>query len=118
MERFIQSLKSRVLSGGEISLEEARKLLELEDLPSAELLLEAAHEITLHFRSSNPDLCSLVNAKSYLCSEDCGFCSQSSHYKTGVKRYPLMKPEEILEEARKSEANGIQSFCVVTSGET
>jgi biotin synthase len=118
MKAFIQELKSRVLSGGEISFEEAFRLASIEDTATLDPLLNAAREITEKYCPRKPDLCSLVNAKSYLCSEDCGFCSQSSHYKTGVKRYPLMKPEEVLGEARKAEANGVGSFCVVTSGET
>jgi biotin synthase len=118
MKAFIQELKSRVLAGGAIHRDEALRLSSIRDSATLDLLLDAAREITARFRPATPDLCSLVNAKSYLCSEDCGFCSQSSHYKTGVKRYPLMKPEEVLAQAQKAEANGIQSFCVVTSGET
>ncbi|MFH1208958.1 MAG: biotin synthase BioB [Candidatus Omnitrophota bacterium] len=118
MKVLIQELKRRVLAGENITRAEALRLSSIKDPVTLDLLLNAAHEITVKFRPSQPDLCSLVNAKSYLCSEDCGFCSQSSHYKTGVKRYPLMSPGKILEEAKKSEARGIQSFCVVTSGET
>jgi len=118
MKAFIQELKSRVLAGGDITQDEALRLSSITDTATLDLLLDSAHEITTKFRPSQADLCSLVNAKSYLCSEDCGFCSQSSHYKTGVKRYPLMSPEAVLTEARRSEANGVQSFCVVTSGET
>ncbi len=118
MKAFIQELKSRVLSGGAITQEEALRLVSIEDVSTREILAEAAHALTEKFCPSKPDLCSLVNAKSYLCSEDCGFCSQSSHYKTGVKRYPLMRPEEVLVQAQTAEANGVQSFCVVTSGET
>ena len=118
MKAFIREFKARVLSGGALLPEEALRLGSIEETGTLEFLLAAAYEITTKFCPAKPDLCSLVNAKSYLCSEDCGFCSQSSHYKTGVKRYPLMKPEEVLAEARKSEANGVQSFCVVTSGET
>lgn len=118
MNAFIQELKSRVLAGGTVSFDEALRLISIEDVATLDLLLEAAREITAKYCPRKPDLCSLVNAKSYLCSEDCGFCSQSSHYKTGVKRYPLMKPEEVLAEAQKAEKNGVGSFCVVTSGET
>lgn len=118
MKDLIQELKARVLAGGEITPEEALRLSTVEDPRTLDLLLDAANEITACFRRSAADLCSLVNAKSYLCSEDCAFCSQSSHYTTGVKRYPLMRPEEVLEQAKKCEANGVQSFCVVTSGET
>ena len=118
MKVFIRELQTRVLAGGAITLNEARRLAAIEDPAVADLLLNAAHEITKHFRPSRPDLCSLINAKSYLCSEDCGFCSQSSHYKTGIKRYPLLNPDQVLQAATQCEANGIQSFCVVTSGET
>lgn len=117
MKTFIRELQSRVLAGGAISFEEAMRLACIEDAATGDLLLDAAHKITEHFRPPGADLCSLINAKSYLCSEDCGFCSQSSHYETGVKRYPLLSPEEVLAAARQSEANHVQSFCVVTSGE-
>ena len=118
MKALIQELKARVLSGGEISFGEALRLIAIQEHGTLDLLLKAAHEITVHFHPLKPDLCSLINAKSYLCSENCGFCSQSSHYKTGVKRYPLMNPAEVVKAAKISEANGVQSFCVVTSGET
>ena len=118
LRSFIEGLKTKVLTGGEISLEDALSLAGIEDNAGVDALLDAAHEIMLSNRSRRPDLCSLVNAKSYLCSEDCGFCSQSAHYQTGVKRYPLMEPEEVLAIAKRCEAQGIQSFCVVTSGET
>jgi biotin synthase len=118
MKAFIQDLKSRVLAGEKITPDEALRLSLIQDSSTLDLLLSTAYEITTLLRPPQADLCSLVNAKSYLCSEDCGFCSQSAHYKTGVKRYPLMSPEEILKEAKKCEANGVQSFCVVTSGET
>lgn len=114
---FLDTLKEKVLSGGEISFEEAARLAALENAGDIERLLAAAHELTLRFRSSTPDLCALINAKSYLCGEDCGFCSQSSRYKTGAARYPLMSPEAIVGVAKKAEAHGVQSFCVVTSGE-
>lgn len=118
MKAFIHELKSRVLAGGDITQDEAVRLSSIQDPATLDLLLSSAHELTARFRPAEPDLCSLVNAKSYLCSEDCGFCSQSSHYKTGVNRYPLMRPEEVLGEAKKCEERGVQSFCVVTSGET
>ncbi len=118
MKTFIEFLKSRILNGGEISFDEALKLLSINSFDDEDVLLDAANEIARKFRPAEPDLCSLVNAKSYLCSEDCGFCSQSARYKTGVERYPLMEPDEILKRARACEDSGVESFCVVTSGET
>lgn len=118
MRDFIRKLQAKVFSGGEITFEEALSLAAIRDSFDGDFLLEAAHEMTLRFCPSRADLCSLINAKSYLCSEDCGFCSQSSRYETGAARYPLLSPEKILEAAKQCEARQIQSFCVVTSGES
>lgn len=94
------------------------RLASIDDVKTLDSLLAVAHELTHHFCPSEPDLCALVNAKSYLCGEDCGFCSQSSHFKTNATRYPLMSADEIVNCAKKAEACGVQSFCIVTSGET
>lgn len=115
---FIRVLKEKVLSGGEISFAEAVRLASIKDAATVDVLLDSAHEITLKFRTNEPDLCALVNAKSYLCGEDCAFCSQSSRYRTDASRYPLMDVDTIVEAAKRSEAAGVKSFCVVTSGET
>jgi len=112
----ITELKERVLEGGQISFEEALELIQIEDKDVFRQLLEAAHEITLHFNSNKPSLCSLINAKSYLCGEDCGFCAQSVRYDTSADRYDLMDPDAIVAAAQKAEAKGTKNFCVVTSG--
>jgi biotin synthase len=113
---WIASLKNRVLGGGELTLEEALPLMELEEPEDLETLLSAAHEITHHFNSNQPGLCSLLNAKSYLCGEDCGFCAQSVRFDTQADRYGLMHPEKVIEAARHAEKHGAQNFCLVTSG--
>ncbi len=61
-------------------------------------------------------LCSIVNAKSGLCSEDCAFCAQSSAHKTGVKTHPLLPAEELIEAAKSARENGASEFSIVTSG--
>lgn len=116
MKPFIDQLKARVLAGGEITTEEANQLIHIEDQESLDYLLEAAREITFHFNSDEPGLCSLINAKSYLCGEDCGFCSQSVRFDTRVNRYKLMPPEEVVSAAKEFEKKGAKNFCVVTSG--
>lgn len=116
MDTFIDSLKERVLRGGEIAFEEAIRLLGIEDPQQIDHLLAAAHEITAHFHSRDVGLCSLVNAKSYLCGEDCAFCAQSVRFDTGVDRYPLMEAGAVVQAAKESEKRGIKDFCVVTSG--
>ena len=112
----ITELKEKVLGGNEILFEEALELIELEDREAIHRLAEAAHEITLHFNSNQPGLCSLINAKSYLCGEDCAFCAQSVRFDTGAERYELLDEEVIVRAAKKAEEKGVKNFCLVTSG--
>ncbi|MBI4837715.1 MAG: biotin synthase BioB [Nitrospirae bacterium] len=62
------------------------------------------------------DLCSIINAKSGACPEDCSFCAQSAHSKADIKVYPLLSREKIMEAAASARENGVKRFCVVTSG--
>ncbi len=112
----ILALKDRVMQGGEITFAEALALIELRDPQLVDVLLEAAREMTFHFNSDTPGLCSLLNAKSYLCGEDCGFCAQSVRFETRVDRYQLMPVEEVVKAAKEFERKGAHNFCVVTSG--
>lgn len=116
MQILIEELKSRVLNGGEINFDEAMKLLSAEEGADLDCLLAAAREITFRFNSPEPGLCSLINAKSNLCAEDCSFCSQSVRFDTRVDRYQLMPVEEVVAAAKAFEGKGSQNFCVVTSG--
>jgi len=113
---LITELKDRVIAGGEITYDEASALAEIEDADLERELLSAAHEITLAFQTNKASLCSLINAKSYLCGEDCGFCAQSVRFETSTARYELLQPEIIVGAAKKAEAQGAQNFCIVTSG--
>lgn len=67
-------------------------------------------------RGNKVDLCSIVNAKSGACPEDCSFCAQSVHSRTDVKAYPLITEEKIIEAAVSAKKFGAKRFCVVTSG--
>ena len=63
------------------------------------------------------DLCSLVNAKSGGCAEDCGFCAQSRFAEAETPMHAMMEPEQMLEHARAAEAAGAHRFCMVTQGQ-
>jgi biotin synthase len=63
------------------------------------------------------DMCSLVNAKSGGCAEDCGFCAQSRYADADTVMHAMMEPEQILEHARAAEAAGAHRFCMVTQGQ-
>ncbi|MCK8827448.1 biotin synthase BioB [Natroniella acetigena] len=105
----------KVLAGVEIIKEEALGLVELEEGSTMELLA-AANRIKNQFIGQKIDLCSIVNAKSGSCSEDCTFCSQSVHYDTPVTTYPLLEQDEVLERAKSMEESGAEHFGLVTSG--
>ncbi len=116
MKALITELKDRVLSGGEVSFDEAMKLINIEKEEDFDFLLEAAREMTFKLNTDEPGLCSLINAKSNLCGEDCGFCSQSVQFNTRVDTYALMDPQDVLDAALEFEKKGAKNFCVVTSG--
>lgn len=68
------------------------------------------------FKGKQVDLCSIVNARSSRCSEDCSFCSQSIYHKTGINTYPLLSKKKILKAAYQAEAAGADRFSLVTTG--
>lgn len=116
IKELIVQLKQKVLGGGEVSFDEAMQLVNIEDTDVIDVLLNAAQEITFHFNSYEPGLCSLINAKSNLCGEDCGFCSQSVRFETRVDTYGLMSVDEVVGAAKDFEKKGAHNFCIVTSG--
>lgn len=79
-------------------------------------LLAAAFRVRRHHWGRRVQLHVLMNAKSGLCPEDCGYCSQSSISTAPIERYPLQNQEAILAEARQAAAVGARRFCVVISG--
>jgi biotin synthase len=76
-------------------------------------LVFAAQKI--HRENHNPNeiqFCTLSSIKTGACPEDCGYCAQSSRYKTGLEIEPLQAEEDILEEAKQAQANGSTRFCM------
>ena len=100
-----------------ITREEARKLGELEDRAAIEALIERAWRARVERFDDATDMCSLVNAKSGGCAEDCGFCAQSRFAEAETPMHAMMEPEQILEHARAAEAAGAHRFCMVTQGQ-
>jgi biotin synthase len=100
-----------------ITREEALELGEITDRDGILALVERAWAARQEHFGDATDLCSLVNAKSGGCAEDCGFCAQSRFAEAQTPMHAMMEPEQILEHARAAEAAGAHRFCMVTQGQ-
>ncbi len=79
-------------------------------------LFTLSNSARINFHGSKVDLCSIVNAKSGACPEDCSFCAQSAYSHADINEYPLLPGEDILEAAVSAKRLGVKRFCVVSSG--
>jgi biotin synthase len=86
-------------------------------LPLPELI-SLADKTRRDFLGNKIELCSIINAKSGLCNQDCKFCAQSRMHKTGIETYALKTKREILLAARRARDIGAKRFGIVTSGNT
>ena len=111
-EISLEELREKIIKGYDITKEEAMKLVEapLEDLCSV------ANGIRKYFCSNIFDMCSIINAKSGKCSENCKFCAQSSHYDTKCDEYDILDKEKILEQGKSDFNKGVLRYSIVTSG--
>jgi biotin synthase len=100
-----------------ITRTEALRLGEIEDHAEIEALVERAWRARKERFADSTDMCSLVNAKSGGCAEDCGFCAQSRFAESATPMHAMMDAEQILEHARAAEAAGAHRFCMVTQGQ-
>ncbi len=85
------------------------------ELPFEELI-SRANRIRKDFAGDKLELCSILNAKSGLCREDCKFCAQSARHTAKISIYPLKQKDEILKAAADAEKIGAEKFGIVTSG--
>ena len=115
MRQRVREILGSVLNGSDIDRESASELSSAE---GADLwdLFTAAGRVRDRFRGSTVDICSIVNAKSGACSEDCSYCAQSIHHATGAPVYPLISVDRMSEAAASARKNGARRFCIVTSG--
>ncbi|MFC1537390.1 biotin synthase BioB [Gemmatimonadota bacterium] len=111
IEALEQALKKR----GRLGEREARLVLEDKSLELSALL--AITDCLRRSHSGNRiRLCSIVNARSGSCPEDCAFCAQSTHHSAAVRRYPLLPVEKLVDAAREAARSGAGEFSIVTSG--
>jgi biotin synthase len=110
----ILALADRVAQGRELSRAEA---LELAAGPTAlDDVMAGAAVLARRFSSGEVEFCSVVNARSGRCPNDCAFCAQSVHHDTGAPVYELLDAGRIVAAAREAAASGACRFGIVTSG--
>jgi len=112
---MFRNIEEKVLKGDHISREETLYIAKIYGTEIFELFA-SANKIRNHFRGNTVGLCSIVNAKSGACSEDCSFCAQSSKSKAKIEVHPLLSKEIILQKAREAKKIGAERFSIVTSG--
>ena len=96
-----------------VDREEALALLRPE---RREELRERAHEVTERCVEKRFDFCSIINARSGRCGENCKWCAQSAHWKTGCETYGWVGTDACVKAAREAAANGADRIGIVTSG--
>jgi biotin synthase len=108
------ALADKALAGDAPTRAEALAVL---DSPDGELLavLNAAFRVRERYHGRDVRLHVLRNAKSGLCPEDCGFCSQSLSAASGVERYRMQTVDELVEGAREAQRLGAVKYCMVTA---
>ncbi len=111
----IRDLADAVINGEQLSGENALWLVEAAGADLLLLLAEAGR-IRDHFVGSKVTLCSIINAKSGTCPEDCAFCAQSAHHSSSISKYALVDEEEMVNCAKLAENNGASCYGIVTSG--
>lgn len=108
----VESLANKVLNGKNISKTEALCLY----TQPIEELSKNAYKIRRHFCGNKFDICTIINAKSGRCPENCKFCAQSAYNHTGIAEYSLLTDDEIINQAKYNYSQGVMRYSIVTSG--
>ena len=109
----LRQITDRILSGGHATVDE---LLETEPLCTTDELCRHADEIRRKLTGNHLDTCSIINARSGRCSEDCAWCAQSRRFHTGVDEYESVEADRAVAAAKANRAWGVERFSLVTSG--
>ena len=108
-------LAELALAGEELTDEQALEVLKCPDdqlLP----LLHSAYQVRKHYYGNKVKLNMIINTKSGLCPENCGYCAQSIISKAPIEKYSMMKKEEIIAGAKRAAELNAGTYCIVASG--
>lgn len=112
-EMDLKNIEKAIINGYQLSYQEAVELSKIED---KEALYALADALRRHFYANDLDTCSILNARSGKCSEDCKWCSQSKFHATAAEVYPLVPATKALQAAKHTQNQGVRRFSLVTSG--
>lgn len=112
---MVNVIENKLISGEKISQAEAHFI---EQNWTTEQICGLADRVRQHFMGNKIDTCSIMNARSGRCSEDCKWCSQSVHHHSKIDIYPLVDAQEALRHALDNHSKGVGRFSLVTSGRT
>ncbi len=110
---MIEKVLKYIENGGQIDFGQAHDLMTLSD---TRLLCEGADRLRKYFHKDAFDLCSIINARSGRCSEDCKFCAQSAHYQTDIDTFNAISIDEALMQAADNDEHGVKRISLVTAG--
>lgn len=108
-------LATRILGGHELTADEGLSILQSDDDELLELLA-ATYRIRRHHFGKKVHLYFLKNAKSGLCPEDCGYCSQSIVSEAEIPRYAMLNEAKLMEGAERAVEAQARTYCIVASG--
>ncbi len=106
----------QILGGGVLDEDTLYAISDIATPEGVRALRDAAAEVTVRMMPRHFDSCSIVNARSGRCSEDCKWCAQSGHYSTGCRNYTLVDAGEVHEVAAYNSSHGVGRFSLVASG--
>jgi adenosylmethionine-8-amino-7-oxononanoate aminotransferase len=107
-------LADRIIGGGPPAT--AAELIALLHNSPRDELHEAAHRVTAAFAPKRFDFCAIVSARSGRCPEDCKWCAQSAHWKTGAPCHGWIGADACAAASRAAEASGVGRIGIVTNG--
>ena len=113
---FVEACASRIFAGENLDEETLYRLADVKTPEAIALIEERAGEITRRFCPDKFDTCSIVNARSGSCSENCKWCAQSAHFNTGCESYALVDRDAAFAVARYKAERAIGRFSLVASG--
>lgn len=115
-KRLLNTAEKIVKEGSDfLSYEEACELFTISPEHTLDLIM-GANSIRRKFKGDSVFTCSIINAKSGFCRENCAFCPQSAHHKTDIATYPLMNTDELVGAALNMYEAGAVKYSMVTSG--